>query len=524
MGQDMLPAPTIVWFRNDLRLHDHEPLALAMQDGGPFIPVYVVDPRDFGETHVGGFPKTGNHRARFLLEALADLREGLRDRGGDLLIRTGRPEDVLAALVVETGARQVRYHDEPASEERVVAQAVERALLPLGASLVGSWGHTLLHPDDLPFRPDELPELFTRFRTGVEGRSPVPVRACFPTPSCVPPLPAGLASGDAPTLGSLGLAAPASDPRQRIRFAGGERAGLARLEAWAFGADELKTYKETRNGMLRADDSSKLSPWLALGCLSPRAVHAAVRRYESERVANASTYWMIFELLWRDYFRFVVRKHGDRIFHAGGLIGATIAWRHDERALDQWRTGQTGYPLVDAAMRELDATGYTSNRARQNVASFLTKNLGIDWRLGAAWFESRLVDYDVTSNWGNWAYAAGVGNDARGFRFFNLDKQAANYDPRGDFARHWLPELAPIPQDRIYRPDQIAAGELERLGIRLGTDYPRPIVDFRESARACERAYEEGTRSSARRPGSSTSIDGARRTMHTRSTQRKPGK
>ena len=499
-----MTTPTLLWLRHDLRLADHEPLTLALADGGPLVPVYVVDPRDFGETHMGHFPKTGAHRARFLFEALRVLRESFRARGGDLLIRHGLPEDGLPSLVERTGARRVRSHDEPASEERAIARAVERAIGPLGATLDGSWGHTLFHRDDLPFEVDDLPELFTQFRTLVEKR--VSVRACFPAPVRVASLPEGLPCGDLPTLASLGIAEPVVDPRQTMHFLGGESVGLARLAAWAFEADALKTYKETRNGLLRVDDSSKLSPWLALGCLSPRTVHAEVRRYETERVANASTYWMIFELLWRDYFRFVVEKHGDRIFHAGGLVGATIAWRHDERAFAAWRAGQTGYPLVDAAMRELDATGFSSNRARQNVASFLTKNLGIDWRLGAAWFESRLVDYDVTSNWGNWAYAAGVGNDARGFRFFNLEKQAADYDPRGDFARHWLPELAALPADRIYRPDNVAEGDLERIGIRLGTDYPRPIVDFRESARACERAYDDGTRNLARKPGRASHV------------------
>ena len=494
-----MSAPTLVWLRRDLRLHDHDPLVRAVEDGGPVVAVYCIDPRDFTETFLGGFPKTGPHRARFLLESLEDLRASFRRVGGELVVRRGRPEDILPELVRELGATRVRYHAEVASEERAVERAVTEALRPLGTSLDAAWGHSLLHPGDLPFDIAELPETFSQFRAQVEKR--VAVREPLPAPTRLSPLPAGVSAGPIPSLQELGLPPVVTDPRQRMQYRGGESRGLARLSEWVFAADALKTYKETRNGLLEADDSSKLSPWLAMGCLSPRQVHSAVRRYEAERVTNESTYWMVFELLWRDYFRFIVAKHGDRIFRAGGLVGARIRWVSDPDALTRWRLGQTGYPLVDAAMRELSATGYTSNRARQNVASFLTKNLGIDWRSGASWFESQLVDYDVTSNWGNWAYAAGVGNDARGFRFFNLEKQARDYDPEGHFARHWLPELAAIPGERIYQPDRLSQGELQRLHVRLGHDYPLPMVDFRESARVCERAYEAGIKGAERRPG-----------------------
>lgn len=494
-----MSAPTIVWLRHDLRLHDHEPLHRALQDGGTVLPVAILDPADFGPTFVGGFPRTGAHRARFRLEALAALRAACRSRGGDLLIRRGDTAAVLAELVRATGARTIRLHEEAASEELAQEDAVAEAVRPLGAALKGSWGHTLLHPDDLPFDLNGLPELFTRFRTAVE-RETAP-RDVFPVPSRLPGLPPGLDPGELPTLEQLGLAEPPADSRALCSIRGGEQAGLDRLEAWAFRADRLGRYKETRNGLLDPDDASRLSPWLAAGCLSPRQVYAAVQRYERQRVRNESTYWLVFELLWRDYFRFILAKHGDRLFRPGGLIGARITWRQDRVAFERWRTGTTGFPLVDAAMQELLATGFTTNRARQNVASFHTKNLGLDWRLGAAWFESQLVDYDVASNWGNWAYAAGVGNDARGFRFFNLRSQAEQYDPTGAFPRHWLPALARIPGGAIYEPARLRPEELARAGVQLGADYPAPMVDFMASAKACERAYEAGVRGAARRPG-----------------------
>ncbi len=495
MSDEPQHTAQIVWLRRDLRIHDHEPLARALEAGGPVVAVYCFDPREHGQTHLGGFPKTGAHRTRFLLGAVASLRSEFRRRGADLVLRHGRPEDVLPELARALDARIVRAHLEVASEERAVERAVAAALPP-GTKLEGSWGHTLIHRDDLPFPIASMPELFTRFREAVEKHSTP--RPMWTTPSLLPPLPAGLDAGTLPSLSDLGVDAPVDDPRQRMHFEGGETEGIGRLEQWLFEADALKTYKETRNGLLARDDSSKLSPWLAAGCLSPRRVHAAVKEYERERGANDSTYWMFFELLWRDYFRFIVAKHGDLVFRIGGLVGADIAWREDEAAFACWRRGQTGYPLVDAAMRELLATGYTSNRARQNVASFLTKNLGIDWRLGAAWFESQLVDYDVASNWGNWLYFAGVGNDARGFRFFDLRKQAATYDLHGDFARHWLPELAAIEGGAIYHPDDLGVEERARLGMR----YPAPIVDFEASAAACKRTYEEGIARATRKPGS----------------------
>ena len=241
--------------------------------------------------------------------------------------------------------------------------------------------------------------------------------------------------------------------------------------------------------MLGADYSSKFSPWLAIGCLSPRYIYWHVQDYESQRVKNDSTYWLIFELLWRDYFRFICAKHGTRIFRRSGLQGVSLPWKEDWERFDLWREGKTGFPLVDANMREIAATGFMSNRGRQNVASFLTKNLGINWQMGAEWFESLLIDYDVCSNWANWNYTAGVGNDARGFRFFNITKQAKDYDLQGEYVKHWLPELANLPASKVHEPWKLLPVEQQRFDVRLGVDYPHPIVDLFKSAEANEKVY-----------------------------------
>lgn len=482
----MTDSRILIWYRNDLRIHDHEPLYRALKSRAQVIPVYCFDPRQFGQASFG-FPKTGAFRAQFLLESLADLRQSLRSLGSDLILRHGTPETILPNLAKQLQVSAVHYYREVTSEELAVESAVKTALETINVPLQSFWGHTLYHPDDLPFEIRNLPELFTSFRKQVEKSANV--NPTVAAPQTLLPLPSEVESGDLPTLEELGLEPVEVDDRAVLQFHGGETAGLARLNHYFWQHNHLKVYKETRNGMLGADYSSKFSPWLSLGCLSPRYIYEQVQQYEDQRVRNDSTYWLVFELLWRDFFRFICAKHGDRIFRRSGLQGVEIPWKQDWNRFDLWRTGYTGFPLVDANMRELAATGFMSNRGRQNVASFLTKNLGIDWRMGAEWFESLLIDYDVCSNWGNWNYTAGVGNDARGFRFFNILKQSKDYDPQGEYVKHWLPELAAIPAAKVHEPWKLLPVEQQRFGVRLGVDYPNPVVDLFKSAQANEKVY-----------------------------------
>lgn len=483
-----MPHLTIlIWYRNDLRLHDHEPLHQAIRaQATQIIPVYCFDPRQFEQTSFG-FPKTGAFRAQFLLESLADLRRSLQQLGSDLLIRQGQPDVIIPQLAQQLGVTAVHHHAEVTSEETRVEVALDRTLQQIGVELKAFWGHTLYHPDDLPFGLNEIPELFTTFRKQVEKSATV--NPTFPRPVQLPPLPE-CDRGELPTLADLGgLEMAPFDPRAVLKFVGGETAGRDRLDHYFWQHNHLKVYKETRNGMIGADYSSKFSPWLALGCLSPRYIYEQVQNYENQRIKNDSTYWLIFELLWRDYFRFISAKHGDRMFRLSGLQGVSLPWKSDWQRFNLWREGKTGFPLVDANMREIAATGFMSNRGRQNVASFLTKNLGINWHLGAEWFESLLIDYDVCSNWGNWNYTAGVGNDARGFRFFNITKQAKDYDSDGSYVKHWLPELEKIPAGKVHEPWKLLPVEQERFGVRLGVTYPNPVVDLFKSAEANEKAY-----------------------------------
>ncbi|MDY7008763.1 MAG: DASH family cryptochrome [Cyanobacteriota bacterium] len=481
MNQDRI----ILWYRNDLRIHDHEPLDKAIKTKAQIIPIYCFDPRQFGKTNFG-FPKTGAFRAKFLIESIADLRNTLQKLGSNLIIRQQKPEIAIPQLAQELKVKSVFFHREVTAEEIQVETALYRALKQIGVKFQSFWGHTLYHPHDLPFEIKQLPEVFTSFRKDVEKKSSI--NPTFSTPKKLPFLPE-VDLGELPTLSKLNLELPPQDSRAVLTFRGGETAGKQRLKNYFWQEDCLKVYKETRNGMLGANYSSKFSPWLALGCLSPRYIYEQVQEYEEQRVKNNSTYWLIFELLWRDYFRFICQKHGNKVFHKSGLQGVAIPWQEDWGKFRKWQEGKTGFPLVDANMRELLMTGFMSNRGRQNVASFLTKNLGINWQMGAEWFESLLIDYDVCSNWGNWNYTAGVGNDARGFRYFNIPKQAKDYDPEGKYVKHWLPELAKIPAAKIHEPGKLSPVEQEKFGVEIGVDYPQPMINLWQSVKENEKIY-----------------------------------
>jgi deoxyribodipyrimidine photo-lyase len=245
----------------------------------------------------------------------------------------------------------------------------------------------------------------------------------------------------------------------------------------------IKGYKETRNGLIGGEYSSKFSPWLAQGCLSPKMIYHEVKKYESQRKKNKSTYWMIFEVLWRDFFRLMAKKHGNKIFQKGGTKQETNpSWIENKKIFDLWANGETGVPFIDANMKELNLTGFMSNRGRQNVASFLINDLKINWQMGAEYFESLLIDYDPASNYGNWNYIAGVGSDPREDRYFNILSQAKNYDPNGDYVKLWLPKLKNISADKIHRPDQLSFEEQTEVKVKIGGNYPQAMVNIRRWA------------------------------------------
>ncbi len=425
---------SIVWFKTDLRLHDNETLVRAVEQSDEIIPVYCFDESHFKTTEFG-FKKTGNFRTQFLLESLNDLDTNLRKLGSGLVMLFGKPEYELLKLVHKYKAQKVFSKKEVAYEEKKTQELVEKELWKAHCSLETFSTSTLYHAQDLPFSLKDIPDIFTNFRKRIEKESSV--REVFLKPTFIKsPI---IDKLNLPRIEQLGLEATEVDCRAAIHFKGGETEGYKRLNTYLFETQAISTYKETRNGMIGENYSTKFSAWLGLGCLSPREIYFELKKYEAQFSSNESTYWLEFELLWRDYFRFMMKKYSNKFFQQAGIHAKTDnLHKHNYETLLTWMDGKTGIDFIDANMLELKLTGFMSNRGRQNVASYFCNQLKLDWRYGAAYFEQQLIDYDVSSNWGNWAYLAGVGNDPRGKREFSIEKQANDYDKNKAYRNLWL--------------------------------------------------------------------------------------
>lgn len=421
------------WFRlGDLRLHDAPALAHSVKLGATVVPVFCFDARIFGDhqhqalTDFGSL-KCGPKRAKFVLESVADLRQQLQSVGSGLAVFCGSPDQVFDKLLSDIEASSLAsasIHDchivcqEEVLQEEINAVQRVRSVLKRHspkANVDEVWGSTMYDLKDLPFDTAnslaDMPNTFTPFRNKVEKAShiaqplPRPNKIPLPVQESAEYKAIAAALAFMPSMKDLGYTdeqigdANTLDPRGVMDFRGGETAGLARVKDYIWTKDLLKVYFDTRNGMIGGDYSSKFSPWLAHGCISPRHVAQECRKYEEQVVANKSTYWLVFEMLWRDYCKFFCLKHGNAVFLPGGTVGTEKKWSTFEKNFLAWKGGRTGYPLVDANMREMAATGFMSNRGRQNVCSFLAIDLNHDWRLGGDWFESQLLDYDVYSNW-----------------------------------------------------------------------------------------------------------------------------
>ncbi len=432
-------SPVIFWFRNDLRLHNQPALHAALAQGSRhLLPVLCLP--DAASPTPWGFARIGPHRRAWLVSAIHGLRQALQQCGCPLLVCPGPAASVLPALAGAVGASEVLCEAIAAPSYE---QAEENALRAAGLAVHTIWQSSLLELAKLPFSVQQLPPVFTPFRHAVEQaglQPPTPL----PPPTSLPPWPQGVPAdclqGQDDALAAFAGPPPAADarsafPYQRPPLHGGEMAALVHLAQYlARGLPH--SYKRTRNGLMGLDYSSKWSPWLATGALSARHALAQLRAYEAAQGASDGSYRLWFELLRRDYFRFLHLQHGRALYRAQGL-GPARTTPHDSACFAAWCAGQTGQPLVDAGMHELAATGYLSNRLRQVTASYLIHDLQCDWRAGAAWFEHHLLDYDVYSNQGNWLYIAGRGTDPRGGRRFDPVQQARAYDPQGAYQDLW---------------------------------------------------------------------------------------
>lgn len=515
------PRLTLVWLRNELRTHDNFLLHAAAERGGVVLPVYVFDSGEVGKTAkspLTGAAKTGPFRTKFLLESVSNMRENLRLKcSSNLLVASGKPEHIFSTLIkglladakTENLCISVLCSQSVCSEEQrteeLVNSALTAGLRDINSSgnspLEKIWDGTMYHPLDLKEHasmdmPNDLKDTFTPWRIDVE-KAKTPVQEPLPEPEVLtlPPgnvletITAALATNPdvkggldyLPSLGELGVSQPSSaEPDARGDYfapIGGETAGLARVKKYVWDEDRLKEYFDTRNGMIGQAYSTKFAPWLARGCISPRLVATECRRYEKKRgIANKSTYWVIFELTWRDYFVFYAQKYGRRLFFKDGIKGRPkgYGWQDNATQLSAWKEGRTGVPLIDANMRELKATGFMSNRGRQNVASYLTLDLQLDWRLGAEHFEDLLVDYTPEANWGNWHAAAGLAGGR--VNKFNPVKQGKDYDKDGQYIRLWCSELEHVPTRKIHEPWTMSAEEQQTAKCIIGVDYPVPLT------------------------------------------------
>ncbi len=418
---------TLYWFTRDLRLHDNAAL-LAASKSDMLLCVYVVDPRWFAPGPLQS-KAMGDHRWRFLWQSLMALERSLRPLGQRVHIAYGEPETVISELVHSHDITRVIRSRQPGTDEARQWQVIKDQL---AASVFQQFDTLSLFTEgSLPMALADLPDTFSQFRKQIENVGErQSERLRIRTLTALPP-PPGFPEdnrGDCP---------PIPEPKHPVNFSGGEAAGLARLNGFLYATHGVDRYKETRNALDDWEASSKFSPWLANGCLSARQVAETLIEYENSETKNESTYWLWFELLWREYFHWYAIKHGANLFRRDGVQRKrrqTTFYGHRFKA---WCEGNTEYPIVNAAMNQLRETGYISNRARQLVASCFVNELELDWRYGAAWFEEQLIDYDVASNYGNWQYLAGVGADPRGLRQFNLAKQTQQYDPVGTFIDRW---------------------------------------------------------------------------------------
>ena len=429
-ANDVVQTNSLVWFRNDLRVDDHNGLKLALNNSNKVVGFYCFNPKLFSKNKLG-FKKTDVFRTKFLIETVDNLKENLKKNNISLIIKIGDPVEELSNVITQHNISNIYLQKEWTKEEYD-----EEALLKSKLTNVlfhSTYDQFLYHPDDVDNQ--FISDVFTSFRKYCEKK--VDVRNLTFNSYKLNSENLLKENYEVPSLDQLGFDDFILDNRSAFNFSGGSDSAKDRLNQYLWKSRKINYYKQTRNGLIGLDYSSKFSPWLANGSISPREIYLEIKEYEKDILKNQSTYWLVFELIWRDYFKYISLKYGSKIFKIGGILEKDYEWSDDVRIFKEWTEGRTVEPFVNANMIELNSTGWMSNRGRQNVASFLAKELKIDWRWGASYFESKLIDYDVHSNYGNWMYVSGVGNDPRD-RKFNIKFQAERYDPLNKYQNMWL--------------------------------------------------------------------------------------
>ncbi|KQT18505.1 deoxyribodipyrimidine photolyase [Chryseobacterium sp. Leaf404] len=423
----------ILWLNNNLRIRDNEALLKIQQEDLPFVALYIFDSKFYSQKQFG-FKKTGMFRTKFLLETVLDVEKKLNQNGIPFLKKFGNTAEIFKQIAEYFDIETIFCQEEWTKDETDVQQRVEKALPK--AVWSKSYSQLLLQPDFVYHQIEKIPFQFTTFRQKVEKNFTVRKEFVFNKTGNDLNFEIQVKS-DEINLATLGFEDFENHRFSAFPFSGGETEALKRLNSYFAETENLSKYKETRNGMTGSGYSSKFSAWLANGSLSPISVYYEIKKYEAEFGSNESTYWLVFELLWREFFKYVSMENKDKIFQLKGISDKEYPFQSEDNVIQKWIAGKTESDFINANMLEIRQTGFMSNRGRQNVASYFCKILRQDWRIGAAYFEEMLVDYDLHSNYGNWMYLAGVGNDPRG-RTFNPGKQAEQYDNDYKFRNLWL--------------------------------------------------------------------------------------
>jgi deoxyribodipyrimidine photo-lyase len=461
-------STAIVWFRRDLRVHDLPALAEAAGANEHVLPLFVFDPVLLG----GRFRSAG--RTAWMLDALRALDGQLRERGGRLAVRHGRPEEVLPEVAAEVGAAAVHVSEETTGFSRGRDDRVAEALGDV--QLVRHPGVYIADLAELLTKDGRPYTVFSPFARAWRAQPRRTVRQA-PREISLPP---GAKVGRMPSLEALGFERA---PDLLDRPPADEESAKQAATRWLRG--EVDGYGDGRNVL--AQDTSRLSVHLRFGTLSPLWLEERVTAKRSQGASRFRT-----ELAWRDFYGAVLLHHPEAArTELQERYRGTLEWDDDEDRIAAWKAGETGYPVVDAAMRQLRAMGWMHNRARMIVASFLTKDLHIDWRVGEAHFMEHLLDGDVGSNNGGWQWVASTGTDPAPYfqRLFNPTLQQGKFDPEGRYVRRFVPELSDVPLDKLAEPWTMSEDEQEQAGCVIGRDYPAPIVDHATERRVTIERY-----------------------------------
>lgn len=464
----------IVWFRHDLRLRDNQALTDAAEQCDVVLPVYVFDERLYKEQTPNGFRQIGVYRAQLILDSVLNLKKSLQEKNIDLIVRIGKAEEIIYEIADQVKSSWVFCNRERAPEEEFIQDKLENRLWQIGQELRFSRGKMLYHTGDLPFPVRHTPDTYAAFYREV-GKI-VPVRKPLPIPDKMLPYMGSVESESIPTLIDLGFKSN-EIPGEGFRFKGGESEGLKKLDEFIknnFKVSSIKTNRRNKDEVL----ITHLSPYINAGVLSPKTLYESINQFMGNKFHSNRASCIIHGLMRRDFLKLLEKKYKTKIFDKAGIKGnEQYDLKHEMDKFWLWANAKTGIPIVDAFMRELNNTGFISYEGRRILSQFLIEELQVNWQLGAEYFQSKLVDYNPCSNWGNWNIMAGVAYDTKEDRYCSIITKARKLDPHGDFVRKWIPELAGLNDNMIHEPDKVNSEDLKNSNIELGKDYPLPVVD-----------------------------------------------